>query len=246
MQHHHTGSRPRVQGLGRALVQHSARNLTDGDGLVLVRKLFDRFALAGWLDCRAKREKGFFRPSLMTAAWIVLLFYGGRVMDDLSLLERRGVRRIFGWIRVPDATTFGRWLRQASERMIRFSDELLWRMARQRWALAGWQTKGRGALSALRPGLRFHPLNPELSRPDPLDRSRRVGSAGPPPSTALRPGSASALGWPWRNPHGRQRLGRPMPCPSEGQFRVPPPLTCPEHAPIGVGSVKRLAPALRP
>ena len=80
---------------------------------MLVRKLFDRFGLAGWLDCRAKGEKGFFRPSLMTEAWIGLLLYGGRVMDDLPLLERRGVRRIFGWIRVPDATTFGRWLRRA-------------------------------------------------------------------------------------------------------------------------------------
>lgn len=131
-----------MQGSGRALrVRHSARNLTDGGGLVLVRKLFDRFALAGWIDCRAKGEKGFFRPSLMSEAWIVLLLYGGRVMDDLPLLERRGVRRIFGWIRVPDATTFGRWLRRASERMVPLLDELLWRMVRQRWALAGGAPK---------------------------------------------------------------------------------------------------------
>ena len=34
-------------------------------------------------------------------------------------LERRGVRRIFGWIRVPDPTTFGRWLRRASDCMVR-------------------------------------------------------------------------------------------------------------------------------
>ena len=131
-----------MQGSGRALhVRHSARNLTDGGGLVLVRKLFDRFALAGWIDHRAKGEKGFFRPSLMTEAWIVLLLYGGRVMDDLPLLERRGVRRIFGWIRVPDATTFGRWLRRASGRMVPLLDELLWTMVRQRWALAGGAPK---------------------------------------------------------------------------------------------------------
>ena len=92
-----------MQGCGRALrVRHSARNLTDGGGLVLVRKLFDRFALAGWIDRRAEKEKGFFRPGLMTEVWIVLLLYGRGVMDDLPLLERRGVRRIFGWIRVPD------------------------------------------------------------------------------------------------------------------------------------------------
>ena len=35
-----------MQGSGKALrVRHSARNLTDGGGLVLVRKLFDRLAL---------------------------------------------------------------------------------------------------------------------------------------------------------------------------------------------------------
>ena len=90
MCHHHTGSRPHVQGSGRPLrVRHSAQNLTDGGG----------------------------------------------VIDDLPLLERRGVRRIFGWIRVPDPTTFGRWRRRASERMVPLLDELLWRMVRQRWAL---------------------------------------------------------------------------------------------------------------
>ena len=102
------------KGSGRALrVRHSAGNLTGGGGLVLVRKLFDRFAMAGWIDRRAEKEKGFFRPGLMTEVWIALLLYGGRVMDDPPLLERRGVRRIFGWIRVPDPTTFGRWLRRA-------------------------------------------------------------------------------------------------------------------------------------
>ena len=136
MRNHHTGSRPHVQGASQPLrVRHSARHLTDGGGLVVVRKLFDRFGLAGWIDVRAKKEKGFFRPGLMTEVWIALLLYGGGVIDDLPLLDRRGVRRIFGWIRVPDPTTFGRWLRRASGRMVPLLDELLWRMVRQRWAL---------------------------------------------------------------------------------------------------------------
>lgn len=142
MRHHHTGSRPHVQGSGRALrVRHSARNLTDGGGLVLVRKLFDRFGLAAWIDCGAEREKGFFRPSLMTEVWIVLLLYGGRVMDDLPLLHHRGVRQIFGWVRVPDPTTFGRWLRRSGGAMVPLLDTLLWRMVRKRWALAGGAPK---------------------------------------------------------------------------------------------------------
>ena len=136
MRHHHTGSRPHVQGASRPLrVRHSARNLTDGAGLVLVRKLFDRFGLAGWIDGRAKEEKGFFRPGLMAEVWIALQLYGGGVIDDLPLLDRRGVRRIFGWVRVPDPTTFGRWLRRSSGCMVPLLDELLWRMVRQRWAL---------------------------------------------------------------------------------------------------------------
>ena len=115
MRHHHTGSRPHVQGSRRPLrVRHSAQNLTDGGGLVLVRKLFDRFGVVGWIDGRANREKGFYRPGLTAEAWIALLLYGGGVIDDPPLLERRGVRRIFGWTRVPDPTTFGRWLRRAS------------------------------------------------------------------------------------------------------------------------------------
>ena len=91
--------------------------------------------MAGWIDGRANREKGFYRPGLMTEVWIALLLYAGGVIDDLPPLERRGVRRIFGWTRVPDPTTFGRWLRRASERMAPLLDELLWRMVRQRWAL---------------------------------------------------------------------------------------------------------------
>ncbi|MDE0083325.1 MAG: hypothetical protein OXT72_11830 [Gammaproteobacteria bacterium] len=52
-----------------------------------------------------------------------------------SLPDRRGVRRILGWVRVPDPTTFGCWLRRASRLMVPLLDELLWRMVRQRWAL---------------------------------------------------------------------------------------------------------------
>ena len=130
-----------MQGSGRALrVRHSARNLTDGGGMVLVRALFDRLGLAGRIDCRAKDERGF-RSGLMTEVWVVLLLYGGGVMTDLRLLDRRGIRRIFGWVRVPHPTTFGRWLRKSGETMVPLLDAVLWGMVRQRWAMAGGAPK---------------------------------------------------------------------------------------------------------
>lgn len=40
--------------------------------------------------------EGLFRPSLVTKVWVVLLFYGDRVILGLPLLEDRGVRRLAG------------------------------------------------------------------------------------------------------------------------------------------------------
>ena len=91
----------------------------------MVRKLFDRLGVSEWIDTRTSSQKGWLRPGLMVEVWIVLLLYGGGVMDDLPLLDRRGVRRIFGWTRVPDPTTFGRWLRRTGESMVPLLDELL-------------------------------------------------------------------------------------------------------------------------
>ena len=86
---------------------------------------------------RGSAVPGRYRPSLMVEAWVAPLLYGGGAMDDLPLLERRGVRRIFGWARVPHPATFGRWLRGSAAVPSPLLDELLWRMARRRWELAG-------------------------------------------------------------------------------------------------------------
>lgn len=77
----------------------------------------------------------------MIELWIVLLLYGGGVMDDLKLLRARGVRRLFGWVQIPDATTFGRWLRRAGEPLVGVLDRLLWLLVQQRWAAAGTPTQ---------------------------------------------------------------------------------------------------------
>ena len=71
----------------------------------------------------------------MMEVLIVLLLYGGGVIDDPPVLDSGGARRIFGWIRVPGPTTFGRWLRRASGRTVLLFDEIFCRMVRQRWTL---------------------------------------------------------------------------------------------------------------
>jgi hypothetical protein len=104
---------------------------------VLLRRLWDRWNLGGWLDERTTDLPGRYRPSLMVEVWTALLLYGGGWLDDLKLLAARGVRRAFGWAAVPDPTTFGRWLRRAGPKMVSLLDELLWRLVRARWTEAG-------------------------------------------------------------------------------------------------------------
>lgn len=134
MRHHHIPSRPHVQGSSAPLrLRHSARNLTDAAGLVLVRRLWDQFGLAERIDARSTGVAGLFRPSLMVELWVTLLLYGGTVIDDLAWFRSRGIRRLFGWVRVPDPTTFGRWLRRAAGQLVPVVDELVWHLVRVRW-----------------------------------------------------------------------------------------------------------------
>lgn len=138
MRNHRIASRPHVQGEAAPLrLRHSAQNLTDGGGLILIRRLWDRLGLGRWIDENAGHLPGFFRPSLMVEIWVVLLLYGGGVLDDLPLLARRQIGRVFGWTRVPDPTTFGRWLRRAASDLVPLLDTLLWRMVLRRWAEVG-------------------------------------------------------------------------------------------------------------
>jgi hypothetical protein len=135
---HTIASRPHVQGAPAPLrLRHSAGELTDGGGLLLVRRLWDRLGVGQRIDTEAAWLRGQYRPSLMVELWIVLLLYGGGCMDDLARLGGRGIRRLFGWKAVPDPTTFGRWLRRGGERLAGQLDGLLWQMVRARWAARG-------------------------------------------------------------------------------------------------------------
>ena len=93
----YAGPRPHVRGSAAALrVRGGGGRIADAGGLVVVRRLWDALGLGRWIDGRAREVPGRYRPSLMVELWVVLLLYGGGVMDDLPLLERRGVRCVFG------------------------------------------------------------------------------------------------------------------------------------------------------
>jgi hypothetical protein len=115
--------------------------LTDGGGLLLVRRLWDQLGIGAWLHAHAPRVGGRFRASLMVEVWVVLLLYGGGVMDDLKLLKARGIRRLFGWVAIPDPTTFGRWLRRSGEGLVEVLDRLLWLLVQRRWHQVGIPSK---------------------------------------------------------------------------------------------------------
>ena len=138
MRHHHISSRPHVQGSPSPLrLRHSASGLTDGAGLVLLRRIWDQYRIGAFLDARAAGIPGRFRSGLMVEVWVALLLYGGAVMDDLHWFRGRGVRELVGWKRVPDPTTFGRWLRRAGSTLVPVLDGAIWHLVRSRWAEVG-------------------------------------------------------------------------------------------------------------
>ena len=135
MRTHRMAERPHVQGTSAPLrLCHNARALTDGAGLVLLRQLWDQLRLGSRIDRRTAVVDRRYRSSLFIEVWLALLLYGGEVMDDLARFARRGVARLFGWGVVPDATTFGRWLRRGGKTMVAMLDELVWYLVRARWA----------------------------------------------------------------------------------------------------------------
>jgi hypothetical protein len=130
--------RPHVQGDSSLIdVEVTDEVLTDGAGLAVVRSAWDRLRLGEYLDEKLAGVGGHYRPSLHAEQWIGMLLYGGGCMDHLPLLESRGVRALFGWERVVDPTSFGRFLRRAGLEGAQVVDEALRRIVRARWAASG-------------------------------------------------------------------------------------------------------------
>ncbi|CAN5697735.1 hypothetical protein BH23GEM9_BH23GEM9_19580 [soil metagenome] len=139
---HHIESRPHIQGESSPLrLRHSSGELTDGGGLLLIRRLWDQLGIGTWLEVETRQVGGRFRSPLMVEVWVVLLLYGGGSMDDLKLLGSRGIRRLFGWVSLPDPTTFGRWLRRSGETLVVVLDRLLWLLVQRRWQQVGTPRK---------------------------------------------------------------------------------------------------------
>lgn len=130
--------RPHVQGESAPIdVAVSDEVLTDGAGLAVVRSVWDRLRLGEYLDEKLEGVRGRYRPSLYAEQWVSLLLYGGGCMDHLPLLESRGVRALFGWERVVDPTSFGRFLRRSGLEGAQVTDEALRKVVRARWAASG-------------------------------------------------------------------------------------------------------------
>ncbi len=201
MRHHHIPSRSHVQGNAAPIrLRHSAGGLTDGAGLLLVRRLWDQLGLGARIDARSAAVAGIFRPSLMVELWVSLLLYGGTVLDDLAWFRSRGIRRLFGWVRIPDPTTFGRWLRRAGGLLVPVLDELVWHLVQVRWHQVGVPRCAMMVLDstvAVRYGTKqagaekgYNPKKPGRPSHHPLVAT--VAETGDLIGVRWRPGSASA------------------------------------------------------
>lgn len=118
-------------------MEETDEEVTDAAGLTVIRGVWDGLDVGAYLDQELAGVGGYYRPSLHAEQWTSLLLYGGGCMDDLPLLESRGVRRLFGWERVVDPTSFGRFLRRAGEQGARVVEAALRRSVRARWQAMG-------------------------------------------------------------------------------------------------------------
>jgi len=178
-------SRPHVQGTARSLpLRASDQPVKGASGLLLLRRLWDRLGIGAWLDDGLADLPGRFRPSLMIEIWVALLFYGGGWMSDLEWFGRQGVRRLFGWARVPVPFTFGRWLRRAGQPVAEILEELIRRLVRLRWAKRGVP----GSATLVLDSTVILRYGTEQAGAECGYNPRETGPAEPSPDRRLRPG----------------------------------------------------------
>lgn len=191
-------ARPCVQGEKVGLVVREGKaRLTDAAGLLGLRKVWDDLGIGAYLEAEAGRGTEQYRVSTIVEQWCALLYYGGGRLDDVDWLSGRGVKELFGWAKIPDPTTIGRWLRRratekrvAVEKALRCAVLKRWRAvgvpkavmlildstvvlrygAKQAGAVPGYNPKKPGRPS-------HHPLVAFLSTGDCLGVQWRAGNA---------------------------------------------------------------------
>lgn len=130
--------RPHVQGDSAGIdIGVTDEVLTDAAGLAMIRSVWDRLGIGEYVDRGLETVGGYYRPSLHAEQWTSLLLYGGGCMDHLPMLESRGVRALFGWERVVDPTSFGRFARRGGLDAARVVGEAARKVVRARWMAMG-------------------------------------------------------------------------------------------------------------
>lgn len=119
------------------VLETTEEQLTDGAGLAPFRALWDRLELGTHLNNVLGWVPGRYRPALHIEQWLAMLVYGGTHMDHLPLLEARGVRALFGWKKVVDPTSFGRFARKGGKQAAQALEKTLLGLVRARWDATG-------------------------------------------------------------------------------------------------------------
>jgi hypothetical protein len=118
-------------------LETTGERLTDGAGLAPFRALWDRLNMGAHLNDVLGWIRGRYRPALHIEQWLAMLLYGGTHMDHLPLLEARGVGALFGWERVVNPTSFGRFVRRGGKRAAQALEKTLLGLVRARWDAMG-------------------------------------------------------------------------------------------------------------
>lgn len=176
-----------------AKLSFTGAGVTAHGGFALVARCFEALQLPALLTRVLARHRTY-RPLVATVLQLVTLrLLGGEALSDVAALKGRFFRVVFGWTKIPDATTVGRqlarltiadrrslhgWLRRRWAQTLSSRDEVLVSVdpsvrtvyGRQRGAQRGYNPKRRGAKS-------YFPLVAyDVDRGEVIDAALRPGN----------------------------------------------------------------------